>query len=923
MASPQRIQRNRREGWLLLLIPIALLMLDSYGWFPHSALPTWTQSESTVYRVKAEQPQQLSVRLAQPLSGTAPVKARLENKVGDVRPLVTEPPSEGKRVIDLQIPTLPAGHYELLLTQGEQPLIKQALHVIPNPSLALDRYFVQAGESLSLWRNQPSPTVYRLGHLSEQTLSAQNPHPILLPEDLPAGKYQITLQNGGSTSFEVLDTSGDAVSIKPHHDLVLPGVDQTLYLHVLDAQHKPLKQGWIRFNEQSYAINAGLAIVPLPAKSIQSELLFTAGVAEGQIQQGRLTLQPAAAAWGIALIPAHQDKAQYMQWIGKRRTDLHWQAQQGIQSLSGKLSSETPLNELYTKLQDYFKSDRPVSLRLVDAQGQGQSMAIQFPPRPTTFSIQPTSPHALSTLTIKTTPSQLPWVNHYVDNTPASHQAGERSEPVGQYAWNTEQAVFSDEPTEESSPRDWRFLWLLTGLLCSALPWWRAQKQTHQWHASLQQSKTLTQARRGILLGACLWIFSLPAAWLGQSLFLGQTYLLGLAISSFCIIWGLRKVPLLQPIWMFTQTAILLLCFWFNFTYWPEGQTFIVLWSGLLTLGWLSLYERWQRSAAPLNSTLVFAASLMALSMTQSVVSFQSPSHSLQTQANRVKTQSSYPVIMKHLAHSQSSPATFSLKGQGGVHLLSSTDLQGLSEVQALSVMETPRVQAQAPAIAQQNDSLQLPITLTNPTPGAATVPIRLQGPQLNTTQTLTLKAGESQSIRLPIRFHHVGINTYTLSQYYDNAWHTQNWQTYINPAPTQPSTAPNTVKFSPLRLQINYPEQTLQVGGEISVVVDFQHRLPEDVPLSLSIGIPAGFTAITDTLDTDKSKTWLADFRPSTSSLNLETTVLRAGQRVRFHYRLKAEYAGQFQTPEAVLSNAKDNTQRELASSTLLNVKP
>lgn len=915
MATPPFTQRSRREGWILLLIPMVLLLLDSYGWAPQSPPPAWIQSESTVYRVKAELPQTLSVRLPRPLNGKAPLKARLENQKGDVYPLLSEVQGESAKVIELQLPSLPADHYKLWLTQNDRPLLKQPLHVVPNPKLLLDRYFVQAGETLSLWRNQPTPSTYWVADLPVQSLTDQNPHPIPIPEDLPAGTYPITLSNGSNVSFEVLASPTEGFSVKPHHDLVLPGVEQSLYLHVLDAQQKPLKQGWIRIDDQSYAIGAGLAIVPLSAKNTQSELLFTAGVAEGKIQQGRLVLQPAVTPWAIALIPAHTDntqqaKAQHLQWIGTQRSDLHWQAQQGIHSLSGKLSADTPLAALYAKLQDYFKSDRPVSLRLVDAQGRGQSLTIQFAPRPVTFAIAPPTPHALSTLTVKTTLSQIPWVNHYA----AEH-----------YAWHTSQAVFNDEATANNTPRDWRFLWLLAGLLGSTLPWWRARQHTRQWQASLQQNKILKQARIGVLLGASLWLLSLPAAWLDQGFFVGQTYLLGLAISSFSLIWGLRKAPLLQPVWIFTQTAALLLCFWFNFTYWPEGQAFVILWTGLLSLGWLMLFETWQRTQITLNSTLVLAASLAALSITQVFVRFQIPPGDLllPSQTLLVKSHSTYAVALKPLTHSLSSPARFSLNGQGGKHLLFSTDTQGLSQVQALTVQETPRAQAQAPTIAQRNDVLQVPVTLTNPTPETATLPIRLQGPQLNIAQTVTLKPQESKVLRLPIRFTHTGIHTYTLSQYYDQQWHPQSWQTYVNPASVQPSQAANTVRFSPLRLQITYPEPNSQVGGEIPVVVDFQHRLPEDVPLNLSIGIPAGFSAITDTLDTEKAKTWLTDLRPSTSSINLETTVLRAGQRVRFHYRLKAVYAGQFQTPEAVLSNAKDSRQRELADSTRLIVSP
>ena len=540
-------KRKHREWWWLLLIPFTLILLDSYGGLPLRPLPVWTHSEATVYRVKAEQAQQLSLTLPQTLSAE-PVQGRLVHSSGDIHLLVTK--KTGPHQIALQVPALPPGHYQMFVTQGKTEQLHKRLHVLPRPALILDRYFVQAGDTLSLWRNKSTPTRYRISGFSEQSLTAQNPHAISIPEDLPAGRHRLQVSGVGSVSFEVLGApTPPLVTVKPHHDLVLPGVDQSLYLHILDAQQRPLQQGWIRIHEKSYAINEGLAIVALPAKSVASELLFTAGVAEGQIEQGRLQLQLAKAPWAIGLVPAQAmpARAQQLQWIGPHREALSWQARQGPLSLSGHLPATAPLQNLYEQLNRYFQSDRPVSLRFVDRQGRGQGMTVQFPPSQTSgFSIQPPQPHALSAVEIKSPATHLPWVNHYLPGT---------------YAWSNATPAFSDEPLEPGGP-DWCFVWLLAGLLCSSLPWWWARQQTQRWQATLEQSKRLKRARNGVLIGASLWLLSLPAAWLGEAFFMGQTYLLGLTLSSLSIIWAVRKAPPLQPVWIFTQTALLCNLYW-------------------------------------------------------------------------------------------------------------------------------------------------------------------------------------------------------------------------------------------------------------------------------------------------------------------------------------------------------------------------
>ncbi len=571
MAKSPPHSHQRREWWCLLLIPFTLLLLDSYGWIPRTALPLWTHREATVYRVKAEQTQPLSLTLAQPL-GNTPIQARLTHPSGDVHLLVTQ--NTGPHSLDLQVSAVPAGHYTLQIMQGEVSLLQEALHVVPKPQLLLDRYFVQAGDTLNLWRSTPTDTRYTLDGQGEGTLTAQNPHSLAVPEDLPAGKHQLQINGVGNVSFEVLKKTPSAVTVAPHHDLLLPGIAQPLYLHVLDAQSQPLEQGWVRINEQSYPIRQGLAIVNLPAKSIQPTLFFTTGVAEGQIEQGTLQLQLAQAPWAIALVPEQlaeqtaepstETQAQQLQWIGPQRAALSWQAQQGHHTLSGQLPAAAPLSALYDKLNAYFQSDSPVSLRFVDAKGRSQSMALQFTPQPSKLAIQPAQPHALSTLTVNSSAPLLPWINHYVPGT---------------YAWSNAAPSFDDDPlsqtTQDSDSQPWIFLWLMAGLLCSSLLWWRAEQSTRSWQASIEQSKRLKQARNGVLLGATLWLLSLPAAWLGEHLFMGQTYLLGLTLSSLSLIWAMRKAPLLQPVWVFTQTALLLLCFWFNLTYWPAGQSFV------------------------------------------------------------------------------------------------------------------------------------------------------------------------------------------------------------------------------------------------------------------------------------------------------------------------------------------------------------
>ena len=55
------------------------------------------------------------------------------------------------------LPALKPGHYQLHLTRQGQSIWQMPIHIAPLPRVQSDRYYVQAGDNLSIWRQQPLP----------------------------------------------------------------------------------------------------------------------------------------------------------------------------------------------------------------------------------------------------------------------------------------------------------------------------------------------------------------------------------------------------------------------------------------------------------------------------------------------------------------------------------------------------------------------------------------------------------------------------------------------------------------------------------------------------------------------------------------------------------------------------------------------
>lgn len=901
--------RARREYWSLLLIPVTLLLLDSYGWLvPHGSSPA-PQTHQVVLPPYRSHPFTPTLSETTQKIPVQELKAHLENTQGDLHPVRLAPDTAAQN--EYTLPPLPPGHYVLHTTHQGKSIGHQAVHIAPLPSLTLDRYAVQPEDTLSLWRAQPQAQTYRLVHQhkgpqAEGHLSAQNPARIDLPASLPAGTYRLEVAGTGHRVFQVIDAS-QRVQVQVHDNLLLPGLKQSIDLHVLDAAQQPLAQGWVRMANQSHTVRNGKVKVPLEAAQIQARIPFTAGVAEGQVIQGELAFRLSSTPWIVRSLPVDQAKDPLLLWQGQSDSPLLWSARQDSLHLQGQISAEqSGLQQLQTQLQQTFAADRPVHLKLSNVQGETQELTLQWPQDAVVLpELTPSQPHALSTLTIQTSEIH-PYVSqHYVPDhwLLASHTPE------------------SELPSESPSPFSLAFVWFFFGLAISGFPFYRASTRQRPLLPSEPILQATKQARRGIYGGSSLWLLSLPALWLGIPQWGWQSYLAGLAINAFALTWALRhrRLPT-HPVWIFTQTALILLCAWFSFTYAPFLLGALVLWSGLLHFAWILRFKDWQRQSKTPSSAQIAMIGLLAIfSVLHAGIALQHSQVPVRFPQTEVPHRIYLPVQHLTLQHSAQVPAQFALQGKGGTHLINSLNRQGQWDTQTLSVRYTPYLEVNAPVIAHQGDQVTPAITVHNPTQEKASVPLRLSGPLGSQHQQVQLAPGERKSVNLSLRYTQLGLQNYTLGQYYHGQWHLQGWQTYVNPSENVSATPE--VKFSPLRIQVSYPEQTVSVGGEIPVIVDIQHRLPEDTALSLELGIPTGFTPLIDTLQESKHKSWLADLRVSSSAMHLETQVLRAGQRVRFHYRLKAGFAGSFQTPAAILKNIGNPGRQEKAPSTQLTV--
>ncbi len=903
--------RARREYWSLLLIPVTLLLLDSYGWFAPDTTPPAPQHQQTVlspYRTHLLMPTLPETVKALPPQA---LKAHLENTQGDLHPVNIV--SKDTAPWEYTLPPLPPGHYRLHTTHQGQSLAQQPLQITPLPQMALDRHYAQAGENLSLWRAQPTAEQqYHLVHRQKGTqaegrLSSQNPARLDLPSTLPAGEYRLVLEGAGSSTFQVLTPSQD-IQVKAHDNLLLPGVKQSIDVHVLDTTQQPLKQGWVRLANQSYAVRNGKVKIPLEAGQIASQIPFTAGVAEGQVVQGTLSFVLASTPWVVRSLPVEHAKDPLLLWQGQSKGPLSWSAQQGPLSLQGQIAADqSGLQHLQRQMQSAFAAARPVHLKISDPQGASQQLTLQWPQESTTLpELSPKQPHALSTLRIQASESH-PYVSQH-------HRSDHRQ--------LASMPIELSSRTAQEPPFTLTFVWFLLGLLLSAIPFYRATTRKRPLLPSEPILRATRQARWGVYGGSSLWLLSLPALWLGIFQGAWQSYFMGLAINAFALTWALRhrRLPT-HPVWIFTQTALLLLCAWFSWTYAPFLLGALVLWSGLLHFVWIVRFKDWQRQPKTPSPAQIAMISLLAIfSLLHAAIALQRPPTPTASPEQHSLRHMVLPVPHLQLQHSAGVPAAFNLQGEGGTQLISSLNRQGQWDTQALEVRYTPYLEVSAPPLAHQGDLVTLNVMAHNPTLEKVSVPLRLRSPMGLQPAQVILAPGEHKPVSFNLRYAQSGLQNYALEQYYDQQWHRQQWQTYVNPF--EAGNVSEEVKFSPLRIQVTYPQETLSVGEEIPVVVDVQHRLPEDTALSITLGIPTGFTPLIDTLQESQHKSWLADLRVSSSAMQLETQVLRAGQRVRFHYRLKANFAGQFQTPAAVLKNLSLPAREEKARSTSLTIQ-
>lgn len=967
MQKPTPRSRSGMLWLFLLLVPLSLVGLDAYGvLFPKMQASDFPLQGLIPLSVPAQTAQPLSLSLLQAVGADYQISLTgPETELLIPGKLTEQDPLQPQRW-QSYLPALAAGTYQLRLqptrTQSGLPVREFTLQVQPQPLWQAQLSF----SKLPMASQIPlTVTAAEAGQVQARLLGAQADLPswsfshqpplsapaLSLPKDLQAGDYHIELrfqaknppQNQAEKAslqkldFQILPTSAAAdFQVSAASQVLLKKQAQKLHLWVMNSNQQPLESGWVRILAKNWPVKAGQAEVDLQAHQIASRLAYTLGDAQGNLFQGELALALDAGDW---LVKLNQKRQPYI--LARKPLHVHYfmQLKQSPVLATGVLDLQAGENDL-TAL-----SKEPIeALYLVDANGRQQSLAWPQPDRfalPTSSSltVQPLQANALQDLQISfhTAEPGVAAGGSSATLVQAYKKAGLipnllQAPPANYYLLGF--------PVSQSAPVWATLVWLLLAFALIAWPWLYLQRELLSWVAQHRRPfpspehmaalamghwAALSMSLAGCGLVLLSWLLPVPIWGAGAVLVLA----VALAVCSFAC-WRLRQtLPPTSYLLPLIQFLYFCWCLWFVLAYAPVMISGLSLVIALAGFAWLTSFVFLRgKELSQTRGPLLALATLTVIALLQAGVSWVRPPTGLFAQSEPGDSlpplrdwQPQALLIYQSRQSAAQQVKVPALQESGEIALLaqhyswlahSLKPLVAQPEYALTRLRPAVLARLSVPLVAVLGDQLKLSLTVVNPLTQSQSVALRVTP---GTPATLELAARTQQSIVSPFSVVRLGWNPLTLAHRFEQNWYTQQSRVFgIGIEPAQEN--------RDLRLEVRVPQaENLVPGEEIPVLVHFQHRLRGDQKLGLQIGLPAGFTVLTDTLQDSTNGKWLAGFEQNSAYLNLRTQALPPGQELSFHFRLRANLQGQMKMPPSRLLVLEQPTLKTVLSPIQLSV--
>lgn len=930
---------------LVLLVPLLWVGLDSYGWlFLHPQASPLPLQGFLPRQITADQRHTLQLKTLSP-SGTE-LKLQLQRSDNGDRFLIPIQAQDG--LWQASLPPLEAGKYEFHW-QGpgaeQMPVLPLDVQTPPQWQMRLDQMAYQPGQTLLLSLNFIAPPDGQDLALALRDASGQVQQQIHwhwphnqqsfrdfrwpLSRQLKPGAYRLEISPAGlpaqQCSLEILapeSAHSAELSAWLQESSLSTGFAHELQVFVLDPQGQAVDSGWLQVLKQTYPVQHGRARIQLPADFHRSVLPYAAGDSRGNLQQGRWALhwldlpwqvQPSATAAGLWQIQTHPGR--------KRGQKLHWLlSQNGAAVAQGLVSLQQTEQELDLRSQS-LQAGR-ASLLLRDEWGRSAQLDWWVPAEASgQFVLVPQSPHALNSLRIQ--PSQA-FLKQSEALEASLYHLGPWRVLTPTVSERTAQSLSVLGFPEPAQPHPfWLLIWFLTGLVVASLPWlWCWSQQRGQRRPF--PTEAIRQARRRGQRRILIWtVLLLPALLLSWGHLQGneaggfRTWfwawpVLSLLVGGF-LFPGTLKVLLpqkhaLTPWLPFLQVLMLLWLFWFTVLYAPAYTSGVILWTGLMALGWWFLLQRLVAGQAESRNGVVVLASLTVLTALNLLLLgrglWAAPLHSETTahlaemrlaglqRERQLLQHESFVLPPTQVTQDFVLPPAY----QPGTQLVELRSWQGLqSHLAKREIRIRPAVLAalNAPHMVQAGDRLTLSLSFENQTSQRQQIDWRLghQAPE-----TRHLAAGEQAHLDRDYTFLGRGVQDLLLQERFQGTWFPRHYSVLVL-QPEAPHQDPQ------LKLKLRLPKaQGLVPGEEIPVLVALKQETGKAQTLGLQLGLPAGFRLLDDTIRDSANRDWLAAYEPTAAYLNLRTRKLPSGQEVSFHFRLQAEIPGSVSLPPARL---------------------
>ncbi len=937
-----------RMPWLfLLLIPLSLVGLDAFGWiFPKTQPSDFPLQGIIPVTLPAQTPQKIALEVRNPTGVDYQMTLKgpetdllIPGRLSDKEP--------GKpQLWQSHLPALATGTYLLRI----QPAVGSALpvrdftlQVQPEVSwqAQLGLSEMQAGDLLPLTVSSAeagnikvelrnAEALLQSWDLKHQ-LSLTAPT-LVLPTELPPAEYQLevnflsnkqTRHKPQKLTFQITPEQRLAnFQVSAASQVLLKNQAQTLHLWILNRERQPLASGWVRIMEKNWPVKAGRAEVHLQAEQITSPLVYSLGDAQGNLFQGEMELKIETGDW---LLKLNQQRQPYL--LARKALNLHYLIHKGSAeaAVTGLFAVQPGENELSS-----LASETPQALYLVDEAGQQQ--ALLWPQSDgftesgsTRLKIKPATPNALQALTVSLAADSSSQLAPDAAQTRVLVQAY-KSAGISSKLLQAPPADFQalGFPEAKNAPFGARFCWLLLGLLLVAWPGFWLQKSLLDWVKLHRRPfpnpvhlKALKIGRWTAfslsLLGCCLlmlsWVVSV-AFWSIAAVIVIVSALT--VISLAC--WQLRKALPAKSFWIpLIQLCLASWCLWFVLAYAPAMMAAVSLAIALLGVAWMRsfVFLRGEELRQSQGALLALASLTVMAGLQVGILCLAPTDRFFNTQAN-LESDSQIPPLLDwqpqaqlihQSVHAASNQMMLPALQESGELLIVTQAFHG-SRSATLPVSDKPDhtlltvrpavlARLTAPTVVMLGDQLQIPVTIVNPLTSAQTVDLKLT-PGLS--QSLDLAPRTQQSLVSPFSVLSPGWNTLTLAHRFEANWYTQQAKLFgmaLEPAHQDDD----------LRLQVRVPQaENLVPEEEIPVLVRFQHHLRGEPELGLQIGLPAGFTVLTDTLQDSANADWLAGFEQNAAYLNLRTKALKPGKELSFHFRLRAGLQGKMKMPPSRL---------------------